>query len=81
MWQIDVSVEVEFVPEKVDLDDALLEEFKSVFEKFSFRDSAAGEVGMGTPLGWIFFFFCLIGGYFSLILIVFFCRMMGRRMT
>ncbi|XP_020571881.1 splicing factor 3B subunit 2 [Phalaenopsis equestris] len=43
MWQIDVSVDVEYVPEKVVVDDTLLDEFKSVFEKFSFRDSAAGE--------------------------------------
>lgn len=41
--EVDASVEVEFVLEKVDLADALLEEFKSVFEKFSFRDSATGE--------------------------------------
>lgn len=37
-------MEVECVPEKADNDEGLLEEFKSVIEKFNFRDYAGGEV-------------------------------------
>ncbi|KAH9606424.1 hypothetical protein KSS87_015067 [Heliosperma pusillum] len=32
------EVEIKYVPEKADLDDGLLEDFKSVFEKFSFKE-------------------------------------------
>jgi splicing factor 3B subunit 2 len=38
--QMDVAVEVEYVPEKADVDGSLLEDFKSVFEKFSIKDTA-----------------------------------------
>ncbi|KAK8963391.1 hypothetical protein KSP40_PGU013543 [Platanthera guangdongensis] len=41
--EIDFSVEVEYVPEKADLDDNFLQDFKSVFEKLSFRDSDTGS--------------------------------------
>lgn len=47
MPQIAESVEVEYVPERAEVEDFLLEEFKSVFQKFSFSDSiAAAEVKM-----------------------------------
>ncbi|KAL2473318.1 proline-rich spliceosome-associated (PSP) family protein [Forsythia ovata] len=37
------EVEVEYVPEKAELDDDLNEEFRKVFEKFSFSEGAAEE--------------------------------------
>lgn len=37
-------MEVEYVPEKADIDEGFLEEFKSVIEKFNFRNYAGGEV-------------------------------------
>lgn len=37
------QVEVEYVPEKAELDDSLPEEFRKVFEKFSFSETAASE--------------------------------------
>jgi len=36
-----VEVEVEYVPEKSELDDALLADFKDIFDKFTFKDSPA----------------------------------------
>ena len=40
-----VEVEVEYVPEKAELDDAFLADFKDIFDKFTFKDSpAATEV-------------------------------------
>jgi splicing factor 3B subunit 2 len=36
-----VEVEVEYVPEKPELDDALLADFKDIFDKFTFKDSTA----------------------------------------
>uniref|UniRef100_A0A0D9VMY4 PSP proline-rich domain-containing protein n=1 Tax=Leersia perrieri TaxID=77586 RepID=A0A0D9VMY4_9ORYZ len=36
-----VEVEVEYVPEQADLDDSLLADFKSIFDKFTFKDSSA----------------------------------------
>ncbi|KAK8456285.1 hypothetical protein SEVIR_4G303400v4 [Setaria viridis] len=36
-----VEVEVEYVPEKAELDDPLLDDFKAIFEKFTFKDAAA----------------------------------------
>ena len=42
LLQIVESVEVEYVPEKADIEDAFLEEFKNVFEKFTFSESTAG---------------------------------------
>ncbi|XP_078427418.1 proline-rich spliceosome-associated (PSP) family protein [Wolffia australiana] len=36
------NIEVEYVTEKADIDDTFLEDFKKVFEKFSFSDAAAG---------------------------------------
>lgn len=39
-----MTVEVEYIPEKADIDASFLEEFKSVIEKFNFRDDAGGEV-------------------------------------
>jgi splicing factor 3B subunit 2 len=41
LLQVDVVVEVEYVPEKADVDGSLLEDFRSVFEKFSFKDTAS----------------------------------------
>ncbi|OEL23831.1 Splicing factor 3B subunit 2 [Dichanthelium oligosanthes] len=35
------QVEVEYVPEKAELDDPLLDDFKAIFEKFTFKDAAA----------------------------------------
>ena len=32
-------MEVEYVPEKAELDDALLADFKDIFDKFTFKDS------------------------------------------
>ena len=37
-----MKVEVEYVPEKPDIEDDLLEDFRSIFEKFKFMDAAAG---------------------------------------
>jgi splicing factor 3B subunit 2 len=39
--QVEVEVEVEYVPEKAELDDALLADFKDIFDKFTFKDSPA----------------------------------------
>jgi hypothetical protein len=36
-----LQVEVEYVPEKPELDDPLLDDFKAIFEKFTFKDAAA----------------------------------------
>ncbi|ERN09822.1 hypothetical protein AMTR_s00029p00248990, partial [Amborella trichopoda] len=36
-------VEVEYVPEKTELDEDLLDDFKKVFEKFSFGEAALGD--------------------------------------
>ncbi|CAD5193051.1 unnamed protein product, partial [Musa acuminata subsp. malaccensis] len=41
--QVEVSVEVEYVPEKADVEESFLEDFKSVLEKFSFQDAASAE--------------------------------------
>ena len=38
------QVEVEYVPEKAELEDGMDEEFRKIFEKFSFQDSAGAEV-------------------------------------
>ncbi|CAL4966231.1 unnamed protein product [Urochloa decumbens] len=35
------QIEIEYVPEKAELDDPLLDDFKAIFEKFSFKDAAA----------------------------------------
>lgn len=35
---------VEYVPEKAELDDVMDEEFRKIFEKFSFQESAGSEV-------------------------------------
>lgn len=37
------EVEIKYVPEKADLDDDLLEDFKKVFEKFTFREPEGDE--------------------------------------
>ncbi|KAL9247112.1 hypothetical protein vseg_020577 [Gypsophila vaccaria] len=41
--QVVEHVEIKYVPEKADLDDALLEDFKDVFEKFSFKELEGDE--------------------------------------
>ncbi|KAK2372195.1 splicing factor 3B subunit [Trifolium repens] len=41
--QVVEKVEIEYVPEKVDLYDGMDEEFRKIFEKFSFTDVAASE--------------------------------------
>ena len=42
---VQVEIEVEYVPEEPDLADGLLADFKSIFEKFTFKDPpAAAEV-------------------------------------
>ena len=38
---LQVEVEIEYVPEKAELDDPLLDDFKAIFEKFTFKDAAA----------------------------------------
>lgn len=35
---------MEYVPEKAELDPGMDEEFRRIFEKFSFQDSAGAEV-------------------------------------
>lgn len=45
MASLQVEVELEYVPEKAELDDALLADFKEIFGKFTFKDApAATEV-------------------------------------
>lgn len=39
-----VQVEVEYVPEKAELDGEFDEEFRKVFEKFTFTDATGSEV-------------------------------------
>jgi splicing factor 3B subunit 2 len=41
--QVVEKVEIEYVPEKVDLYEGMDEEFRKIFEKFSFTDVAASE--------------------------------------
>ncbi|WOK94844.1 splicing factor 3B subunit 2-like [Canna indica] len=41
--EVEVAIEVEYVPEKADIDESFFEEFKNVFEKFNFKDDAGGE--------------------------------------
>lgn len=51
-----MKVEVEYVPEKPDIEDDLLEDFRYIFEKFKFTDAAAGtEVQVKSYLVQIFF--------------------------
>lgn len=38
------------MPEKAELDDGISDEFRKIFEKFSFRDAAASEVSIRTSL-------------------------------
>lgn len=45
-----VEVEVEYVPEQADLDDGLLADFKSIFDKFTFKDSSADAEVLPLPL-------------------------------
>lgn len=42
--QIVEKVEIEYVPEKAALNDGMDEEFRKIFEKFTFQDSAGAEV-------------------------------------
>ncbi|CAJ2648661.1 unnamed protein product [Trifolium pratense] len=46
--QVVEKVEIEYVPEKVDLYEGMDEEFRKIFEKFSFTDVAASEVWDAT---------------------------------
>ncbi|XP_068652603.1 uncharacterized protein [Aristolochia californica] len=39
------QVEIEYVPEKADFEDGLIEDFKHIFEKFSFSDAAGDSEG------------------------------------
>ncbi|RRT66559.1 hypothetical protein B296_00040112 [Ensete ventricosum] len=41
--EVKISVEVEYVPERADVDESIFEEFKNVLEKFNFRDHAGVE--------------------------------------
>jgi hypothetical protein len=50
-----VEVEVEYVPEKPELDDALLADFKDIFDKFTFKDSTADTEVPPYPALTIFF--------------------------
>lgn len=43
-FQIVEQVVVEYVPEKAELEDGMDDEFRKIFEKFSFQDSAGAEV-------------------------------------
>lgn len=45
-WQVQELVEVEYVPERAELDGELTEEFRKVFEKFNFKENAVSEVRM-----------------------------------
>lgn len=38
------NVEIEYIPEKAGLDEALDDEFRKIFEKFSFHEKAGLEV-------------------------------------
>lgn len=44
------KVEVEYVPEKAELDEGLDDEFRKIFEKFSFTDVTGSEVINHPPL-------------------------------
>lgn len=44
------EVQVEYVPEKAELDDGIDEEFRKVFEKFSFWEAAGSEVKSNSVL-------------------------------
>lgn len=59
---------MEYVPEKAELDDSLPEEFRKVFEKFSFSETAASEVEgalNNCPTVYVVFYFgfCLVNEY------------------
>ncbi|XP_022965450.1 splicing factor 3B subunit 2-like [Cucurbita maxima] len=43
LLQVVEKVEIEYIPEKAELDDSLDEEFRRVFEKFNFSDVAGAE--------------------------------------
>ena len=49
-FQILEQIEVKYVPEKADLDDYLLVDFKEVFEKFKFIEPEGDEVIAVTSL-------------------------------
>lgn len=40
------KVEVEYIPEKPELEDGLDEEFRKIFEKFSFSEAAQSDVSV-----------------------------------
>lgn len=40
------QVEIEYVPEQPELEDGFSDEFKQIFEKFSFKELVASEVGL-----------------------------------
>lgn len=41
---VQLVVEVEYVPEQAELDDSMYEEFKKIFDRFSFHETAGTEV-------------------------------------
>ena len=66
--QVVELVEIEYVPEKAELIEGMDEEFRKIFEKFSFADVTALEVKLMFQLSssrCIFFLYCLTGGLLS----------------
>jgi len=65
--QVVEQVEIEYVPEKAELVEGMDEEFRKIFEKFSFADVTALEVILMSQLSsshYIFSVYCLTGGLF-----------------
>jgi hypothetical protein len=46
---VQVEVEVEYVPEKPELEDSLLDDFKAIFDKFTFKDTPATAAEVLSP--------------------------------
>lgn len=61
-------VEVEYVPEKAELDGMLDEELRKVFEKFNFMENAVTEVRLWKAFCW---YHPLLAGSFVAFLIFF----------
>lgn len=51
---------MEYVPEKAELEDGIDEEFRKIFEKFSFQDSAGAEVQRNHLIIYFDLFFCFV---------------------
>lgn len=46
--QVHEQVTIEYVPEKAELVDGMDDEFRKIFEKFTFNDTAGSEVNVWT---------------------------------